>query len=74
DFWCKSLSHILCACENYISFRYHAHTARLIKREARASRTAWAQSMDASDAARSGVIALRTQCQHSRLRSPICGQ
>nr|GEW22826.1 putative reverse transcriptase domain-containing protein [Tanacetum cinerariifolium] len=41
--------------------RYHAHTARLIKGEARASRMAWIQSMDASDAARSGVIALRTQ-------------
>nr|GEV85941.1 hypothetical protein [Tanacetum cinerariifolium] len=41
--------------------RYHAHTARLMKGEARASRTAWAQSMDASDTARSGVIALRTQ-------------
>nr|GEX42381.1 putative reverse transcriptase domain-containing protein [Tanacetum cinerariifolium] len=31
--------------------RYHAHTARLIEGEARASRTAWTQSMDASDAA-----------------------
>nr|GFB09837.1 hypothetical protein [Tanacetum cinerariifolium] len=41
--------------------RYHAHTARLVEGEARASRTAWTQSMDASDAARSGVIALRTQ-------------
>nr|GEY16724.1 hypothetical protein [Tanacetum cinerariifolium] len=41
--------------------RYHAHTARLIEGEARASRMAWAQSMNASDAARSGVIALRTQ-------------
>nr|GEZ11135.1 hypothetical protein [Tanacetum cinerariifolium] len=41
--------------------RFHAHTARLIEGEARASHTAWTQSMDASDAARSGVIALRTQ-------------
>nr|GEW75372.1 reverse transcriptase domain-containing protein [Tanacetum cinerariifolium] len=41
--------------------RYHARTARLMEGEARASRTAWAQLMDASDAARSGVIALRTQ-------------
>nr|GEU31357.1 putative reverse transcriptase domain-containing protein [Tanacetum cinerariifolium] len=41
--------------------RFHAHTARLMEGEARASRTAWTQSMDASDAARSGVIALRTQ-------------
>nr|GEV04937.1 putative reverse transcriptase domain-containing protein [Tanacetum cinerariifolium] len=38
--------------------RYHAHTASLMDGKARASRTAWAQSMDASDAARSGVIAL----------------
>nr|GFB18903.1 hypothetical protein [Tanacetum cinerariifolium] len=40
---------------------FHAHTARLMEREARASRTAWIQSMDPSDAARSRVIALRTQ-------------
>nr|GEV45831.1 putative reverse transcriptase domain-containing protein [Tanacetum cinerariifolium] len=31
--------------------RFHAHTARLMEGEARASRTAWTQSMDASDAA-----------------------
>nr|GEZ20811.1 putative reverse transcriptase domain-containing protein [Tanacetum cinerariifolium] len=41
--------------------RYHAHIARLMQGEARASCTAWTQSMDASDAARSGVIAFRTQ-------------
>nr|GEV12098.1 reverse transcriptase domain-containing protein [Tanacetum cinerariifolium] len=41
--------------------RYHAHTARLIEGEARASRTAWTQLMDTSDAAHYGVIALRTQ-------------
>nr|GEX11109.1 hypothetical protein [Tanacetum cinerariifolium] len=41
--------------------RFHAHTARLIEGEARASRAAWTQSMDASDATRSGVIALGTQ-------------
>nr|GEW37670.1 putative reverse transcriptase domain-containing protein [Tanacetum cinerariifolium] len=41
--------------------RLHAHTARLIEGEARASRKDLTQSMDASDAARSGVIALRTQ-------------
>nr|GEW09718.1 reverse transcriptase domain-containing protein [Tanacetum cinerariifolium] len=35
--------------------RYHAHTARRVEGEARASRTAWTQSMDASDAARSGT-------------------
>nr|GEV64443.1 hypothetical protein [Tanacetum cinerariifolium] len=31
--------------------RFHAHTTRLIEGEARASRTAWTQSMDARDAA-----------------------
>nr|GEY33883.1 putative reverse transcriptase domain-containing protein [Tanacetum cinerariifolium] len=41
--------------------RFHTHTARVMEGEARASRTAWTQSMDASDAARSWVIALRTQ-------------
>nr|GEU89577.1 uncharacterized mitochondrial protein AtMg00810-like [Tanacetum cinerariifolium] len=41
--------------------RLHAHTARLMEGEARASHIAWIQSMDASDAARSRVIALRTQ-------------
>nr|GEW48021.1 hypothetical protein [Tanacetum cinerariifolium] len=33
--------------------RFHARTARLMEGEAMASRTAWTQSMDASDAARS---------------------
>nr|GEV84406.1 putative reverse transcriptase domain-containing protein [Tanacetum cinerariifolium] len=33
--------------------RFHAHTTRLMEGEARASRTAWTQSMDASDAASS---------------------
>nr|GFC73354.1 hypothetical protein [Tanacetum cinerariifolium] len=46
--------------------RYHTHTARLMEGEARASRTAWAQSMDANDAVRSGVIALRTQVSAQR--------
>nr|GEW64735.1 hypothetical protein [Tanacetum cinerariifolium] len=41
--------------------RYHAHTASLMEGEARASRTDWAQSMDASVAARFVVIALHTQ-------------
>nr|GEU64983.1 hypothetical protein [Tanacetum cinerariifolium] len=41
--------------------RFHTHTTRLMEGEARASRMAWTQSMDASDAVRSGVIALRTQ-------------
>nr|GEX75846.1 putative reverse transcriptase domain-containing protein [Tanacetum cinerariifolium] len=46
--------------------RFHAHTARLIEGEARASHTAWTQSMDARDAAHSGVIALRTQVSAQR--------
>nr|GFA97435.1 hypothetical protein [Tanacetum cinerariifolium] len=46
--------------------RFHAYTARLIEGEARASRTAWTQSMDASDAARSGVIALHNQVAAQR--------
>nr|GEU78469.1 reverse transcriptase domain-containing protein [Tanacetum cinerariifolium] len=41
--------------------RFHAHTARLMEGEARASRTTWTQLMDASDVARSRVISLRTQ-------------
>ncbi|GKA81230.1 hypothetical protein Tco_0787922 [Tanacetum coccineum] len=40
--------------------RSHARTARLMKSEARASREAWVQSMDASDMTRSEVRALRT--------------
>ncbi|GJX27878.1 hypothetical protein Tco_0235957 [Tanacetum coccineum] len=40
--------------------RAHAHTALLMEREARLSRKAWVQSMDASDTARSEVRALRT--------------
>ncbi|GJW51684.1 hypothetical protein Tco_0093035 [Tanacetum coccineum] len=38
-----------------------AHTALLMKREAKLSRKAWRRSMDASDLARSEVMALRTQ-------------
>nr|GFB26300.1 hypothetical protein [Tanacetum cinerariifolium] len=49
--------------------RYHAHTARLIEGEARASRTAWARSMDVSDAAGFGVIALYTQKEIRELRA-----
>ncbi|GJV42959.1 hypothetical protein Tco_1427495 [Tanacetum coccineum] len=41
--------------------RAHAHTALLMEREARLSREAWRRSMDASDLARSEVMALRTQ-------------
>ncbi|GJW32454.1 hypothetical protein Tco_0052486 [Tanacetum coccineum] len=40
--------------------RSYARTARLMESEAIASREAWVQSMDASDMARSQVIALRT--------------
>ncbi|GJW97087.1 reverse transcriptase domain-containing protein [Tanacetum coccineum] len=40
--------------------RSHARTARLMKSEARASREAWVQSMDASDTTCSEVRALRT--------------
>nr|GEU86596.1 putative reverse transcriptase domain-containing protein [Tanacetum cinerariifolium] len=46
--------------------RYHANTVRLIEGEARDSRTTWTQSMDASDAAHSGFIALRTQVSAQR--------
>nr|GEV72720.1 hypothetical protein [Tanacetum cinerariifolium] len=47
--------------------RFYAHTARLMKGEVRASRTAWTQSMDASDVAHSGVIALHTQVAAQRI-------
>nr|GEW24136.1 putative reverse transcriptase domain-containing protein [Tanacetum cinerariifolium] len=47
--------------------RFYAHTTRLMEGEARASRTAWTQSMDASDAARSGVIVFRTQVAAQRI-------
>ncbi|GJX51304.1 putative reverse transcriptase domain-containing protein [Tanacetum coccineum] len=40
--------------------RAHARTARLMEIEARLSREAWVQSMDASDTARSEVRALQT--------------
>nr|GEV49616.1 putative reverse transcriptase domain-containing protein [Tanacetum cinerariifolium] len=46
--------------------RFHAHIARLMEGEARASRTAWTQLMDASDVAHSRVIALRTQVAAQR--------
>ncbi|GJW73092.1 hypothetical protein Tco_0132462, partial [Tanacetum coccineum] len=39
----------------------HAHTALLMEREARLSREAWGQSMDASNLARSEVMTLHTQ-------------
>ncbi|GKD62894.1 hypothetical protein Tco_1305002 [Tanacetum coccineum] len=40
--------------------RYHANTALLVEREARVTREAWAQSMDASHRAHSKVMTLRT--------------
>ncbi|GJU79311.1 hypothetical protein Tco_1276381 [Tanacetum coccineum] len=54
--------------------RAHARTARLMVTEARLSREAWVQSMDASDTARSEVRALRTtmlaqQAKIARLRA-----
>nr|GEX15406.1 hypothetical protein [Tanacetum cinerariifolium] len=52
--------------------RFHAHTARLMEGEARASRMAWTQLMDASDATYSGVIALRTQEENRDLRATHC--
>ncbi|GKE88399.1 hypothetical protein Tco_1565874, partial [Tanacetum coccineum] len=45
----------------YKDRRAHACTARLIEAEARMSREAWVRSMDASNLARSEVMALRTQ-------------
>ncbi|GKB47346.1 hypothetical protein Tco_0898099, partial [Tanacetum coccineum] len=45
----------------YRDRRAHARTARLIEAEARMSREDWGRSIDASDLARSEVMALRTQ-------------
>ncbi|GKF06424.1 hypothetical protein Tco_0037092, partial [Tanacetum coccineum] len=45
----------------YRDRRAHARTTRLMEAEARLSREAWGRSMDASDLARSEVMALRTQ-------------
>ncbi|GJT05570.1 hypothetical protein Tco_0840032 [Tanacetum coccineum] len=47
--------------------RSYAHTARLMEGEARASREAWSQSMDASDTAHSEVRAVTPrQCGNAR--------
>ncbi|GJS93316.1 hypothetical protein Tco_0800284 [Tanacetum coccineum] len=46
--------------------RSHACTARLMESEARASREAWVQSMDASDIARSEMAALQSQQRAAR--------
>ncbi|GKB69917.1 hypothetical protein Tco_0931329 [Tanacetum coccineum] len=45
----------------YRDRRAHARTARLVEAEARMSQEAWGRSMDASNLARSEVMALRTQ-------------
>ncbi|GJZ74347.1 hypothetical protein Tco_0638493 [Tanacetum coccineum] len=49
--------------------RSHARTARLMEGEARASREAWVQSMDASDTTRSKVRELQTMvlAQHTEI-------
>ncbi|GKD91315.1 hypothetical protein Tco_1366822, partial [Tanacetum coccineum] len=54
----------------------HTRTARLMETEARLSREAWVQSMDASDTARSEVRALRTTVlaqQTPHLTDTACG-
>nr|GEV11129.1 putative reverse transcriptase domain-containing protein [Tanacetum cinerariifolium] len=50
----------------FMDMRLYPHTARLMEGEAKASRTAWTQLMDASDAARFRVMALRTQVAAQR--------
>ncbi|GKF16872.1 hypothetical protein Tco_0061790, partial [Tanacetum coccineum] len=54
----------------YRDRRAHAHTARLIEIEARMSREAWGQSMDASDLARAEVMSLSTtvSAQQAKIR------
>ncbi|GJS52037.1 hypothetical protein Tco_0625399 [Tanacetum coccineum] len=47
----------------------YARTARLMEGEARASREAWVQSMDASDTTRSKFKALQTKTQMAALQS-----
>nr|GEU54981.1 putative reverse transcriptase domain-containing protein [Tanacetum cinerariifolium] len=46
--------------------RFHAHTTRLMEGEAKTSRMAWTQSMDASDAARFEVITLQQKMAPKR--------
>ncbi|GJW47361.1 hypothetical protein Tco_0079007 [Tanacetum coccineum] len=48
----------------------HARTTRLMKSEARASREAWVQSMDASDMARSETQMAALQSQQTPARDP----
>nr|GEU56369.1 reverse transcriptase [Tanacetum cinerariifolium] len=50
--------------------RSHAYTARLMESEARASREAWVQSMDASDTARSETQMVALQSQQRPTRDP----
>nr|GEV50913.1 hypothetical protein [Tanacetum cinerariifolium] len=50
--------------------RSHAHTGRLKKSEARASREAWVQSMDASDTAHSETQMVALQSQQRPARDP----
>ncbi|GJT86419.1 hypothetical protein Tco_1068136 [Tanacetum coccineum] len=50
--------------------RFHARTTRLIKSEARFYREAWAQSIDASDTARSETRMVALQSQQRHVRDP----
>ncbi|GJS65352.1 hypothetical protein Tco_0679916 [Tanacetum coccineum] len=53
-----------------IYVRFHARTARLRKGEARVAREAWAQSIDASDTARSETQMVALQSQQRPARDP----
>ncbi|GKE91828.1 hypothetical protein Tco_1572923 [Tanacetum coccineum] len=50
--------------------RSHAHTARLMKSEAKGAYEAWVQSMDASDMARSETQMVALQSQQRPARDP----
>ncbi|GJW81388.1 hypothetical protein Tco_0145363 [Tanacetum coccineum] len=50
--------------------RSHVRTARLMKAEAKASREAWSQSMDASDTTRSKTQMASLQSQQRPARDP----
>ncbi|GKE99200.1 hypothetical protein Tco_0022551, partial [Tanacetum coccineum] len=54
--------------------RTHARTMRLIESEARLSREAWVQSMDASDTVRFKVRALRTTVLAQQTKIRVCEQ
>nr|GEU49187.1 hypothetical protein [Tanacetum cinerariifolium] len=49
--------------------RFHAHTTRLIEGEAKASRTGWTQSMDASDVARYEEEIRELRAAHRKLQA-----